>query len=147
MTPPVSAARALHDLFDQVEGRIGNPDNSAWHAWGALANAAVTTADFARFNAEVMALFQSVAEDVQSLTQSQQERYSVYLPLWWDALARPRYDWAEKGRSIIEQAPLHMLAGSPTCWRAGPSNSGSGARSPLRSWRGPSSTCRARSRD
>lgn len=111
MTPPSSAARALHDLLDQVGGRIGNADKSAWHAWGAVANAQVMTAEFARFNAEVMALFQSVAEDVQSLTEIQQERYSVYLPQWWDALVRPRHDWVEGGRGITESAPLHMLAG------------------------------------
>lgn len=108
MTPPASAARALHDLIVEVDSRAAR--RSAYHAWGEVAGVKVDSADFARFHSEAMVLVQNVAESLQALDPSRREKYSGYLPQWWDALVRPRVDWASQGQQIIDEAPLHMLA-------------------------------------
>lgn len=111
MTPPLSAARALHDLMAKVAGRAVKQEQSVYHAWQAVSGLKIASADFARFHTEAMTLLQTVTESVQSLPPHQQERYLSYLPQWWDAMARSRFDWAEKGRAFIEPAALDMLGG------------------------------------
>lgn len=111
MAPPASAARALHDIIETVEGRIGPSHRNAYKAWWSVANAEITSSEFAQFHAEVLHLFSEVAVGVRALTSKQQERYASYLPKWWDSLVRPLNTWAQDGLSITDETSLHVLAG------------------------------------
>lgn len=111
MTLPASSARALYEIIREVNDRIGNPDNSAYHAWHSVAGGLeFGSSDFAQFHAEVVELCSEVAEMVRTLSPTQQERYRQYLPSWWDALVQPRVDWAQEQKKIISDPSLHMLA-------------------------------------
>ena len=109
MAPPASAARALHDILARVENGIGEPHKSGYHSWGAVAGATVGSNDFAAYHGEVVGLFSETLEGLSTLAPDAQTRYGAYLSEWWDALVRPRIDWATEGRTIIEDPALHML--------------------------------------
>jgi hypothetical protein len=109
MASPASSAHALHDLIARVNSRIGHAERSAYNSWQVVSGLQHDSPDFARFHAEVMALFGEVAEGVQALSPPQQERYAQYLPQWWAAIVQPRMDWATDNKKIIEPAPLNML--------------------------------------
>ena len=110
MAPPVSAARALHDLIAEVQGRFDTPNiTTAYHAWGSVVGDSIETATFARFHAEVVTLLREVTEDLTMLSPSAQQRYSQYLPHWWTAVVLPRKDWATDGTFLIGATHLDLL--------------------------------------
>jgi hypothetical protein len=109
MASPASSASALHDLIAGIMVQIGGAEKSAYKSWQVVSGLQHDSPDFARFHAEVMALFGEVAEGVQALPPPQHERYAQYLTQWWAAIVQPRTDWATENKTIIEPAALHML--------------------------------------
>lgn len=104
--PPISPARALHNILLSVERESDNPH--AYQAWGAIAGASVTTGEFAAFHAECAALLSEVLESLRALPAGSQTRYLKYVPSWWSALVEPRNDWAAV-KSIATTSDLDHL--------------------------------------
>lgn len=109
VTPPRSSARALHNILFEVNKRTGS--RSAYHAWQDVVRAEVGSSAFAQAHAEAAALLSEVVEDLWTLEMGPQKRYLQYLPAWWEALVRPRSDWAQMKTHIIKQVDLDMLGG------------------------------------
>ncbi|MDF8266092.1 hypothetical protein [Luteipulveratus flavus] len=110
MTPPASAARALHDIMAQISQRVSTTSETPYHAWQKVAGCEVPSREFAVYHAEVLTLFGEVEASLLPLPRGTQERYAKYLPTWWDALARPRNDWAASASAFVAPEPLDMLA-------------------------------------
>lgn len=111
MTPPASSARALHDILARVlEFTEGDSTLGAWQKTTGYGH---TSADFARLHAATTALLNETVEGLTRLQPTRRERHLKYLPDWWSALVRSRFDWASKGQNVpplIERSDLDHLA-------------------------------------
>lgn len=111
MTPPTSSARALHDILARVLEL--SQGESIHNAWQETTGHPPPSADFARFHAATTALLSETVEDIARLHPSRQDRHLKYLPAWWLAVVRPRYDWATQGANVpplIASSDLDHLA-------------------------------------
>lgn len=104
---PLSAASALHDIFERLNGADAK---NIFLRWQTVSKVRPDNADFPKVHLEQVALLAQIQRDIDELPEKDRLRCSRYVPQWWAALVRFRTDWVNEGGAFIEQPALDALA-------------------------------------
>lgn len=124
MAPPASSARALHDLLADVNGRIKHGHKTGQHAWVDVAGSPVGSMEFIDFHTEAVTLMREVLDALDNMPAASRDRFSRYVPAWWDALIQPGRGWGADYATLIDQSTLDHLGSLADVMEAlgGPTN-------------------------